>query len=178
MNYDSNNGLNNTVLVDEYASKIRVIVSEIDRVLTEGLGQVDTLGIVVSKNYFLCDLEAINKLKKNFKFVFMSSNNDVNWAFCNKRQIPFFHAQKNKLKTLSEIANRYNVNFDNILYVGSMLSDLQCVKTIPFSFSTFDAPSVVKNSAFAELNSYGGTGVINEILEILSFEIIRREKDK
>lgn len=160
---------------NDLCGRIKLIVSEIDGVITDGLSQIDPVGTVVSKQYFLPDIEAINDLKKTFKFVFMSSSNDINWAFCNKRQIPFFFAKRNKFKELLGIARRYNVQLDEILYVGSKLSDMECVSNVPLSVCTWDSPPALKKKAFIVLDALGASGVFYDVMEVLSMEILNRK---
>jgi 3-deoxy-D-manno-octulosonate 8-phosphate phosphatase KdsC-like HAD superfamily phosphatase len=55
----------------ESLKKIKVIVSEVDGIVTEHLSAIDPMGYVVFKQYYMKDFEAINELKKNFIFVFL-----------------------------------------------------------------------------------------------------------
>ena len=57
---------------------IKLIVSEIDGVITSGVSQIDNVGITLFKDFYLGDFEAINKLKSTFQFVFLSADNNVN----------------------------------------------------------------------------------------------------
>lgn len=138
-------------------NKIKLIVSEIDGVITDGIQPVDELGNTIFKNIYTPDLEAINKLKAMCPFVFLSSDNSVSYNFCRKKNIPFYWAKNNKRSTLLEILRKYNVTAEEVLYIGSKLSDVECMKMIPISFSTnqsFD---------FKLFDTQPGKGILTEL---------------
>lgn len=117
--------------------EIKLIVSEIDGVITTGVDPVDELGNVLFKNFFIPDFEAINKLKAICPFVFISSDNAVSYNLTRRKNIPFYWTNKSdKLSILQQILMRYNVTSDETLYVGSKLSDIPCMQMVPVSFCT------------------------------------------
>jgi len=117
-------------------NKIKLVVSEVDGVITDGLQPVDELGNTSFKNFYGPDFEAINKIKSVCPFVFISSDNVVSYNLCKKKNIPFFWAQKNKCTTLLEILRKYGVTLDDVMYIGSKISDIECMNMVPNSFTT------------------------------------------
>ena len=89
---------------------IKLIVSEIDGVMTDGSCPEDEMGHVYYKVYQSKDFSAINELKKNFKFVFLSDDNNVNYNMCRRRNIPFFwgKSEEEKYDKLIEVLRRYS----------------------------------------------------------------------
>ena len=138
--------------------EIKLIVSEIDGVLTDGTSAVDNMGNILFKNIFLADFEAINKIKSNYIFVFMSSDNYVNYNLLQKKNIPFYWAKNDKRETLLSILRHYNITVDDVLYIGSKLSDISCMTLVPTSFCTNKS---VKD--FKTFDTPAGYGIITEL---------------
>jgi 3-deoxy-D-manno-octulosonate 8-phosphate phosphatase KdsC-like HAD superfamily phosphatase len=136
---------------------IKLIVSEIDGVLTSGVSQIDNVGITLFKDFYLGDFEAINKLKNSLRFVFLSSDNNVNYNICSRKCIPFYWAPKDKRTTLLEILRHYNYSAEETFYIGSSISDIPCMNMIPLSFCT--NPLL----GFSTFKTQAGKGVLTEL---------------
>jgi len=158
----------------EQLSKLKVIISEVDGVLNSGEHPIDELGNIPFKNFNFKDFEAINELKKQFKMVFVSSDNRISFHFFRSRNIPFFYNNKDKKAEVSKILRRYSITPEEAMYVGSSFSDLKCMNMIPFSICTEDAITDVKNASISVLPVYGGMGVFCTLYDLLKPEINRR----
>jgi 3-deoxy-D-manno-octulosonate 8-phosphate phosphatase (KDO 8-P phosphatase) len=158
----------------EMCSKIKIIVSEVDGIITEGLNPIDNLNQTNFKFYYFRDFEAINLLKKDYKFVFLSSDNNVSYNIMRERNIPFFWARKSKKETLVDIMRRYDVGPEGVLYIGCTYSDIECINMIPLSVCPNDSAPLVKRVIGSRhelydgiLDIFGGGGVISEVYESL-----------
>ena len=154
----------------EELNKIKLIVSEIDGVITTGERPEDEMGHVLYKVYQTKDFSAINELKKKFKFVFLSDDNHVNYNMCKRRNIPFFWAknEKEKYDKLVEILRRYSCTPEDAIYIGSKISDVKCCQMIPKSFCPDDAGHYLKEICWAEFTTIGGAGIMPELLYLLT----------
>ena len=154
----------------EDLNEIKLIVSEIDGVITDGTCPEDELGHILYKVYQSKDFSAINGLKKNFKFVFLSDDNHVNYNMCKRKNIPFFWArnEKEKYDKLGEILRRYSCTPDETIYIGSKISDVVCCQMIPKSFCPDDAGHYLKEICWAEFITKGGFGIMPELLYLLT----------
>lgn len=148
---------------------IRLIVSEIDGVITDGKHAEDEIGHVTYKVYQSKDFSAINELKKNFKVVFLSDDNHVNYNMCRRRNIAFYwgKSEREKFEKLGEIMRRYSVTPDETMYIGSKISDRKCLKMIPNSLCPDDADECLKEICFATLVKKGGEGIFPELIYLL-----------
>jgi 3-deoxy-D-manno-octulosonate 8-phosphate phosphatase (KDO 8-P phosphatase) len=162
--------------MNELIEKLKLIVSEVDGVITEGLVTYDELCNTPFKQYCVKDFEAINELRQEFVFVFISADNSVSFNLFRKKNIPFYWANKSKKDMLVKVLNRYNFSPEEVMYIGSTYSDLDCIKMIPFSLCPEDAVIDVKNASRYHLNSISGMGVMSEVYDLLKPEIIRRKK--
>jgi len=171
----------------EMCSKVKVIVSEVDGVMTEGSSPLDNMNNTLFKTFYMRDFEAINLLKKTFDFVFLSSDNNVSYNIMRSKNIPFFWAKKNKKDVLiEEIFHRYGVGPEEVLYVGCSYSDIECINMIPVSLCPNDAVTSVQRIISARdeiygrsgiMNTFGGGGVLCDLYEIL-LPAIRKILDK
>ena len=139
---------------------IKLIISEVDGVITDGTSLIGEANITIGKYFCLKDFEAINKIKKQYNFVFLSSDASI------RKNIPFFFAEKDKETVYMSIVDKYRVTSDNVLYVGSNYSDLGCIRRSGFSACPEDAVIQVKNTTNTVLPVYGGAGVLFDELEV------------
>jgi len=142
-------------------SKIKLIVSELDGIVTEHTAAVGEAGITLFKHYQMRDFEAVNRIKKSVNFTFLSSDASINMSFCRAKNIPFFHAKSNKRRVLAnDLLKRYTVSPEEVIYIGSSYSDLDCMKLIPFSMCPEDAIYEVKELSQVVIPHLSGTGVL------------------
>lgn len=167
-----------TSFFEEKCEKLKIIVSEVDGIITDGLINYDELQNVVFKSYEAKDFEAINRLKKHFIFVFLSKDSAISYNLFRRKNIPFFYNKRRKLEELNKIMRKYSVTPEEVMYVGYSYSDVECVKMIPFSVCPSDAVSEVYDRSYCQLKSFSGSGVLCEVYEILKPEILKRRRKK
>lgn len=148
-------------------SNIKTVVSELDGIVTEHLVGIGELNTVMFKQFYMKDFEAINLIKKNWNFVFMSSDASINVSLCKKKNIPFFYAEKDKKTVYNNILQRYSITPDNVLYVGSSYSDIDCARLSGVSMCPEDAVPQIKNVVDYVIPVYSGTGVLCYVYEAL-----------
>lgn len=172
--------------MDRKYKNIKLIVSAVDGIITEDMCPIDELGNTPYKIFYMRDFEAINELKKHFKFVFMSSDNKVTYHLCKRKQIPFFWANRNgkfrtKMDCMTEIRTKYGVNPDEILFMGYSYSDTECAQLAGSCICGLDASKKIKSIATktgAIIDNFGGTGLLCHLYEeILYPEIVFRNKE-
>jgi 3-deoxy-D-manno-octulosonate 8-phosphate phosphatase KdsC-like HAD superfamily phosphatase len=158
----------------EGLEKIKIIISEVEGILTQGWLPIDELGNNPFKLFYYRDFEAINLLKPHFKVVFISSDNKINYNLLRSKQIPFYHEPKNKKQALLAALKRYSLKPDDAMYIGSSYSDIECMRQIPFSVCPEDAVVDIKEISATILPVYGGDGVFCAVYDLLKQEIRRR----
>jgi len=159
-------------------SKIKLIISEVDGVVTEHLTGVGEMNMVMFKQYYMKDFEAINEIKKHWKFAFLSSDASISLSMCKKRNIPFFHAERSKAEVYNKILPRYRVTADQVLYIGTSYWDIKCMKLSAASFCTEDSVTQVKNVADIVLPYMGGTGVLCAVYDVLYSDLLQRQRQE
>lgn len=158
---------------------IKIIVSEIDGIITNGAKPIDNMGYTMFKYYYENDFEAINELKKFFTFVFLADDSEINYNLMRKRNIPTYFST-NKLSKLDILINkimyRYHAKPENLLYIGNKITDIPCMQYAEISFTTNKALMKVKYTANMILDVSPGLGVIVNVNDILYAEITSRQR--
>ena len=161
-------------MLNEFRKDVKLIISEIDGVITDGMSAEDEMGHVLYKHFNLRDFAAINELKKRFKFVFLSDDNNINYNMCRRRNIPFYWAQNEneKYDALVKILRRYECTPDQTIYIASKVSDIKCVRLIPKSMCPNDAGLFLREMCYAPFVADGGRGIFCELLDLLNGGVI------
>ena len=156
---------------------IKFVVSEIDGIITEHLVALGEMNTVMFKQFYMKDFEAINLIKKNWGFVFLSSDANVNLSLCKKRNIPFFFAERSKREMYNQVLQRYSITPDNVLYIGSSYSDINCIRMSGISMCPEDAVPQVKAMVNHVIPVYSGTGILCYVYELLNDFKIHRDRE-
>jgi len=156
-----------------FGKKAKLIVSEIDGILTSGVVTMDELGNTLYKTFNSKDFEAINELKKYFTIVFLSADNKINYNLCRRKNYSFYWGknEEEKYNRLIEILRRYSCTPDEVIYIGSKISDRKCIQLIPESLCPDDAGEYLKSICFASFIKNGGTAIFIELLSLLQDRI-------
>ena len=85
------------------------------------------------------------------------------------RNIDFYSARgKDKADFLPELSKRYNVESNEMIYVGDDLFDLSIMKLVGLAFCPNDAPKIVRDFCGNNvINKPGGHNVIAEMVDRL-----------
>lgn len=148
-------------------SDIKLVVSEMDGIINGGKSNIDELGNVLYKEINMNDFEAVNEIKKHCSFVFLSSDNSINYNLCRRKNIPFYWERKNKLSVLNKIMVRYEATANQTIYVGSKLSDAKCLQAIPVSVCPNNTNLYIRDKCLIVTKSNSGEGVLMEVLGLV-----------
>ncbi len=159
----------NKFLLRKKLSLIKLIVLDVDGVLTDGNLYIDSKGNE-TKRFNVKDGLGIKLLQKaNIKIALISGGkSDSTIHRLKKLEIKhYFFEVKNKLKILIDLKKKLNLQDSEVLYVGDDLNDLVIKKSVGIFVAPNDAVKSVKDSANIVLSSIGGNGAIREIANIL-----------
>ena len=147
---------------------IKLIISEVDGIVTKHFAPIDELGNVPFKVYNMKDFEAINMIKKlQYKFVFVSADNRINYNLFRRKNIPFFWAERGKKEAFLAAVRRYNISLENVLYIGSSYSDIELFKMAQLSVCPANAVYDILALSDVVLKAKGGTGVLCEVYDLI-----------
>ncbi|WP_299061913.1 HAD family hydrolase [uncultured Polaribacter sp.] len=174
----------NNEKVKEKALKIKAFLLDVDGVLTDGSIIYDNDGLEYKK-FNVKDGQIISHLKSLGFFigVITGRESDVVKNRCKELKIDFHkHGIKNKLIEYQKFKETYNVNDDEIVYVGDDIIDLCILSKCGLSVTPNDARFYMKESVDIITESKGGEGVFRDIADFvldsqnLLIEIIEKLK--
>tara|TARA_R100000030_G_scaffold98073_1_gene87638 strand:- start:1199 stop:1723 length:525 start_codon:yes stop_codon:yes gene_type:complete len=150
---------------------IKLVILDIDGVLTDGKKYYGLDGIPFAKTYCDKDFTAIKRLRgSGIDVCFLSGDERVNKAMAENRKIDFYSARgKDKADFISDFTIRYDVAPADMLYIGDDLFDESIMKLVGHAYCPADA---VKNLKILcgpsnTLSRNGGQNVIAELVELL-----------
>lgn len=153
----------------EVARSIRLILSDVDGVLTDGSIILDNQGIE-SKVFFVRDGSAIKLWQKaGFSFGILTSRNS---------QIVKLRAAElgieivrqgfaEKLLAAREIFSQLRITTDEVCYIGDDLPDLPVLYEVGLPVAVADAVAEVQQAAKWVMQASGGRGAVRELVERL-----------
>ena len=78
-----------------------------------------------------------------------------------------FQGNEIKLKSLDEIIESENMDYQNICYIGDDIVDIPLFRKVGFSATVNDAPEYVKSEVSYVSNKLGGRGAVRDIIEYI-----------
>ncbi|ADC89494.1 3-deoxy-D-manno-octulosonate 8-phosphate phosphatase, YrbI family [Thermocrinis albus DSM 14484] len=75
--------------------------------------------------------------------------------------------QKDKLRALYEIVEKYQVTLQEVAYIGDDYVDIPVLRKVGFPVAVKDAPLLVKKFALYETKREGGRGAVREVIELI-----------
>lgn len=74
---------------------------------------------------------------------------------------------KEKAPLVQELAKKYNIELNQIAYIGDDVNDLESIRMVGFGCSVFDGMEEVKNASSYVTKVKGGQGALREVAELI-----------
>lgn len=153
--------------------KIKLFLTDCDGVLTDG-GMYYFESGDEAKKFNTRDGMAFKLLKdKNIKIGIITGENSkivINRGKKLNMDYVFINI-KDKVKVVEELLIDLNMDYDNVLYIGDDINDLELIKKVGFSACPNDAEEIIKNNSDYISKKSGGTGVIRDVVNTYYGEI-------
>ncbi|MCL4542739.1 MAG: HAD hydrolase family protein [Deltaproteobacteria bacterium] len=150
-------------------SEIKILVFDVDGVLTDGRIQISESGIE-AKTFFVHDGAGIRLVKKmGLKVGFMSAKMS-NAAGIRAKELGvdfYIEGCGDKFNSLKPILKEYNLDFKNLFYMGDDVVDIRLLEMAGISASVPDAPKYVRDYADFITEKSGGRGAVREVCDII-----------
>lgn len=153
----------------EKAKKIKLLLLDVDGVLTDGRIIYDSKGRD-SKFFDVHDGLGVYLLKKAGIFTVLITAKGSGTLAPRARDMQVaevFSDVSPKSSILGKIFKRYNVTPEQVCFVGDDLVDLCLMNKVGFSIAVFNACSEVKNLAHYITRREGGRGAVREVAELI-----------
>ena len=150
---------------------IKLIVLDIDGVLTDGSKTYGIDGSVIAKTYNDKDFTAIKRFRASgIAVCFLSGDNRINEKMAQNRNIDFYYSRGiDKASFVEQFTAKYKAAASEMLYIGDDLFDLSMLQAVGHPYCTADSPAIVKNACFPAgvVPRKGGENVIAALYDIL-----------
>ena len=160
---------NNTKkIIREKCKKIKLVLTDVDGVLTDG-------GMYYSKNGE--ELKKFNTkdgmgvqllLEKRIKTILITKEKSkISQKRANKIKAKIYCGVSNKESKLKKICSEFNVNSQSVAYIGDDINDVGIMKLVGLSGSPKNGSSEVKKIANYVCKSKGGEGAFREFVDLI-----------
>ena len=155
--------------IDIKLKKIKIVISDVDGVLTDGGMYYNDKGEYMKKFNTRDSMGMELLLQNEIKTIFMTrENSQIVKERAKKIQIVDLYSNvQEKEKMIPEISKKYNVTRDEIAYIGDDINDLEIMKIVGFSASPNDGTNIVKKIADYTCEKAGGKGAFREVAELI-----------
>jgi len=153
----------------EKAKKIKLLILDVDGVLTDGRIIYDSKGRD-SKFFDVHDGLGVYLLKKAGIFTVLitaKGSRAIKPRARDMQVVAVFEDISPKTSVFEKILKRYNVNPDQVCFVGDDLVDLCLMKKVGLAVAVFNACAEVKSLAHYITQREGGRGAVREVSELI-----------
>lgn len=155
--------------IRDKASKIKLLITDVDGVLTDG-GIIYDDRKIEFKRFHVKDGFIVQHLRKNGVLVgaITGRESKVVENRCEELNFDFhYHGVRDKLKKLMEVLEVLEIELEEVAYIGDDLLDLPLLNKVGFSVCPKDAmPYVAEHVDFISTLT-GGQGVFREVGDII-----------
>ena len=152
--------------------KIKLIVSDIDGVMTDGKLIFDSNGVESKFFNTLDGMGIVMALKSGIKIAVISGSR----ANCVRERFDKFKAhnfedlilgEEYKMRSLLTLIKKYSLNIEEVAYIGDDIVDLVPIKYVGVSFVPKNAVKDVKKFADIVINKNGGDGAVRVAIDMI-----------
>ena len=148
---------------------IKLVAFDVDGVLTDGSLTFDENGHEY-KTFNAKDGQGIVNLHKAgiiTAIITARNNGTVEHRAKNLNITELHQGSKNKIETLENIMKKYNINFEEIAYMGDDLPDICILEKVHLKGCPNDAVDEVKKVANFIASKNGGRGAVREFCDYI-----------
>lgn len=163
----------------ELAKKIKMLVFDVDGVMTDGSITYDENGVEY-KTFNAKDGHGVVRMNKSgfiTAIITARKNATVEHRAKNLNFTELYQGRQYKLPALEELMEKYNLDYENVSYMGDDLPDLCILEKVGLACCPADAVKEVKD-ACSFISTYGGgKGAVRELCDfILDAQGIEKER--
>jgi 3-deoxy-D-manno-octulosonate 8-phosphate phosphatase (KDO 8-P phosphatase) len=150
-------------------SKIKMLITDVDGVLTDGTIIISADG-TESKKFNLLDGHGIKMWHRAGLATAFISGRDTSATSIRARQLNVdyvFQGCKKKLPAFEELLEKAGLSENQVAYIGDDLMDLPLVKRAALGVAVADSTGELKDAADYVTIAQGGAGAVREVIEYI-----------
>ena len=151
------------------ASKIKMVVFDVDGVMTDGSITYDENGVEY-KTFNVKDGQGIVRITKEgiiTAIITARNNATVKHRFENLGMSRLFMGQKDKMVAMKQLLEEYNLDLSQVAYMGDDLPDMPVLKEVGLASCPNDAIDEVKELCHFVSSKNGGRGAVRELTDLI-----------
>lgn len=151
------------------ASKIKMVVFDVDGVMTDGSITYDENGVEY-KTFNVKDGQGIVRITKEgivTAIITARNNATVKHRFENLGMSRLFMGQKDKMVAMKQLLEEYNLDLSQVAYMGDDLPDMPVLKEVGLASCPNDAIDEVKALCHFVSSKNGGRGAVRELTDLI-----------
>ena len=155
--------------VDNKLKEIKLVITDVDGVLTDGGMYYNQEGECMKKFNTKDSMGMELLLQNGIRTILMTRENSkiVKERVKKIKIVDLYSDIIKKEEVLPGILKKYEVNNDEIVYIGDDVNDLEIMKIVGFSATPFDGNEIVKKIANYTCKTNGGGGAFREIADLI-----------
>ena len=151
------------------ASKIKMVVFDVDGVMTDGSITYDENGVEY-KTFNVKDGQGIVRITKEgiiTAIITARNNATVKHRFENLGMTRLFMGQKDKMVAMKQLLDEYKLDLSQVAYMGDDLPDMCVLKEVGLASCPNDAIEEVKELCHFISSKNGGRGAVRELTDLI-----------
>jgi len=150
------------------AKKIKVVLTDVDGVLTDG-GMYYSMEGDIMKKFHARDGMGVTLLRKNNipTILVTKERTKMVQKWSKKMKTKLFDGIICKEKILDKICQQYDVSPNEIAYIGDDVNDVNLLKLVGLAAVPKDGTQIAKKSSNYICKTNGGNGVFREVAELI-----------
>lgn len=155
--------------IKEKISRIKVVLTDLDGVLTDGGLYYNDQGMVMKKFFVKDGMGAVLLKEKGIEVGIVTSDNSEIAAARGKR-LNFdlvYYGVKDKTEILKEVCFVRNIKPEEIAFIGDDVNDIEILRQVGLSACPNDAVDSVKNIVDYICKKEGGRGAFRELADMI-----------
>ncbi len=155
--------------IEQRFQNIRLILSDVDGVLTDGGIFYDNQGIEIKKFHVRDGMGIRLWQKAGYQFGILTarSSHIVKVRAAELGVDIIRQGFENKLPAALELFEQLELSPEQVCYIGDDLTDLAVIQGVGLGVAVADAVEEVRNAAHLITKSSGGTGAVRELIETI-----------
>jgi len=148
---------------------IKIVVSDVDGVLTDGGLYYSAEGMVMKK-FNVKDGMGVVRLKKAglLTGIISTDNSDIIKSRAKRLKMDFaVTGTWNKKEEMINLCRKYGYTMENVAFIGDDVNDLEIIKNVGFSAAPADAVPEILEIVDYICSQKGGEGVFRELAELV-----------
>jgi 3-deoxy-D-manno-octulosonate 8-phosphate phosphatase (KDO 8-P phosphatase) len=157
------------MVAETRAGKIRLLILDVDGVLTSGQILFGPDGEVIKVFHTQDGLGITAAHRAGLKTAIITGRNSE-MVRCRGVELAIsdvYQGAKDKVKLLAELADKHGISYDEMGYVGDDLNDLAVMAQVGLACAVANAVTEVKAAAHYVASRSGGAGAVREIIELI-----------